>query len=102
MSDIVERLRAWVYPDSLYATAREAADEIERLRLSASGDFPEPENAANSPPDPRSGCGECLTDAEREAVEVAAAAYAEDHGERFAATLRGLLSRQNPPATDRP
>jgi uncharacterized protein YfaA (DUF2138 family) len=31
MSDIVERLRAWVYTDSLYATAREAADEIERL-----------------------------------------------------------------------
>ena len=34
-----------------------------------------------------------LTDAEREAVEVAAEAYAADHGERFAATLRGLLSR---------
>jgi len=32
MSDIVERLRAWVYTDSQYATAREAADEIERLR----------------------------------------------------------------------
>jgi uncharacterized small protein (DUF1192 family) len=43
-----------------------------------------------------------LTDAEREAVEVAAAAYAEDHGERFAATLRSLLARQNPPSTDRP
>jgi hypothetical protein len=34
-----------------------------------------------------------LTDAEREAVEVAAEAYADDHGERFAATLRGLLDR---------
>jgi hypothetical protein len=32
VSDIVERLRAWVYTDSQYATAREAADEIERLR----------------------------------------------------------------------
>jgi len=32
MSDIVERLRAWVYTDAQYATAREAADEIERLR----------------------------------------------------------------------
>ena len=32
MSDIVERLRAWVYTDSQYVTAREAADEIERLR----------------------------------------------------------------------
>jgi hypothetical protein len=129
----------------------EAADEIERLRLSANGDCPEPENAAdedkvfpaqnmttltdaereaverardsiastmpyesvqsaadwktlsgllerlggaaNSPPIPRTCCGECLTDAEREAVEVAAEAYASDHGERFAATLRALLER---------
>ena len=30
--DIVERLRSWVYTDSIYATAREAAEEIERLR----------------------------------------------------------------------
>ena len=82
MSDIVERLRAWVYTDSLYATAREAADEIERLRQVVAQ--------------------ENMTDAEREAVEVAAAAYAEDHGERFAATLRSLLARQNPPAIDRP
>ena len=34
-----------------------------------------------------------LTDEEREAVEVAAAAYAADHGERFAAILRKLLER---------
>lgn len=34
-----------------------------------------------------------LTDEEREAVEVAAAAYAADHGERFAAVLRRLLER---------
>jgi cell division septum initiation protein DivIVA len=34
-----------------------------------------------------------LTDAEREAIAVAAAAYADDHGERFAATLRKLLER---------
>ena len=33
MSDIVELLRAWVYTDSQYATAREAANEIERIRL---------------------------------------------------------------------
>lgn len=82
VSDIVERLRAWVYTDSLYATAREAADEIERLRQVVAR--------------------ENMTDAEREAVEVAAAAYAEDHGESFAATLRSLLARQNPPSTDRP
>jgi hypothetical protein len=42
---------------------------------------------------------ECLTDAEREAIAVAAEAYADDHGERFAATLRGLLERLSPPAT---
>ena len=34
-----------------------------------------------------------LTDAEREAIEVAAEAYAADHGERFAEILRGLLRR---------
>lgn len=34
-----------------------------------------------------------LTDEEREAVEVAAAAYADDHGERFAEVLRNLLAR---------
>jgi hypothetical protein len=34
-----------------------------------------------------------LTDEEREAVAVAAEAYADDHGERFAATLRALLER---------
>jgi hypothetical protein len=34
-----------------------------------------------------------ITDAEREAIEVAAEAYVADHGERFAATLRSLLER---------
>jgi hypothetical protein len=34
-----------------------------------------------------------LTDAEREAIEVAAEAYSSDHGERFAKILRGLLER---------
>jgi hypothetical protein len=34
-----------------------------------------------------------LTDAEREAIEVAAEAYSSDHGERFAEILRGLLER---------
>jgi hypothetical protein len=36
-----------------------------------------------------------LTGAEREAIEVAAEAYSEDCGDRFAATLRGLLERLN-------
>ncbi len=68
MSDIVERLRAWVYTDSQYATAREAADEIERLRLRLSiiGDYPGEDNparedndaAVNSPHNQRNGCGE--------------------------------------------
>jgi hypothetical protein len=40
-----------------------------------------------------------LSAEEREAVEVAAAAYADDHGERFAATLRALLARLSPPTT---
>ena len=82
MSDIVERLRAWVYTDSQYATAREAADEIERLRLRLSGSGNQVETGQP-----------VLTDAEREAVEVAAEAYADDHGERFAVNLRALLER---------
>lgn len=35
-----------------------------------------------------------ITDEEREAIEVAAAAYAADHGERFAAVLRKLRERR--------
>ena len=86
MSDIVERLRNWrsVHLARLHLLMDEAADEIERLRLSEKGDCPVPENAAN---------GDILTAAEREAVEVAAEAYDSDHGERFAATLRALLER---------
>ena len=66
---------------------REAAEEIERLRS-----LPCPYVTGNV-------TRYCtltpftLTDAEREAIEVAAEAYASDHGERFAATLRGLLDR---------
>jgi hypothetical protein len=95
MSDatLVERLRALdrnphcralgygIYGTKPSADVVAAADEITRLRA---------EIARLR-----------LTDEEREAVEVAAAAYADDHGERFAATLRSLLARQNPPATDR-
>jgi len=86
MSDIVERLRNWraVHLTQLRYVMETAADEIERLRLSASGDCPKPDNAAAQ---------DILTDAEREAVEVAAESYADDHGERFAATLRALLER---------
>ena len=86
MSDIVERLRAWVYTDSLYAVAVEAADEIERLRAELSRLR--------------------LTDAEREAVEVCAHAAENCNGfngdptrpaiydgRQVAAALRGLLER---------
>lgn len=37
--------------------------------------------------------GSMLTDEEREAVACAAEAYADDHGERFSATLRKMLER---------
>jgi hypothetical protein len=80
VSDIVERLRAWVYTDALYATAREAADEIERLR---NGAVESRETVQ-------------LTDAEREAVEDAVSRYIPGitpRAEERAATLRSLLSR---------
>jgi hypothetical protein len=78
------RLRRWTHSvDAVFASdiMDEAAGVIEKLRrrlrlLDA---------AVRSQP--------TLTDAEREAVEVAAEAYASDHGERFAATLRALLER---------
>jgi hypothetical protein len=49
VSDIVERLRNWrtVHLTQLRYVMESAADEIERLRLSAKGDCPVPENAAN-------------------------------------------------------
>lgn len=71
MSDIVERLRAWVYTDSLYAVAVEAADEIERLREELSRLR--------------------LTDAEREAIKWAASHL--DNCGWSSAALRGLLER---------
>ena len=120
MTDIVERLRAWVYTDSQYATAREAADEIDRLRglLSRTGTdsaktgddatechshgekLPERERVANHPANPDSST---LTAAEREAVAWAAAIEPEPSGRwtqtqeaawnQRAATLRALLER---------
>jgi hypothetical protein len=72
----------------------EAADEIERLSRTGTIDAKTGDDAADRPwqgkkvPE-----RDRLTAAEREAVEVAAAAYADDHGERFAATLRKLLER---------
>jgi hypothetical protein len=72
----------------------EAADEIERLSRTGSNDEKTGDDAAECRDQgvklPER---ECLTAEEREAVEVAAEAYADDHGERFAATLRKLLER---------
>ena len=114
MSDIVERLRAWVYTDSQYATAREAADEIERLRqVSAQKNFTLTDEQRESllaslsgktggplahAPQPT------LTDAEREAINGAILEMdaimqefvptpVETRLRRQAATLRCLLAR---------
>jgi len=106
MSDIVERLRAWVYTDSQYATAREAADEIERLRLSIIGDYPGEDNPAREDNESVRKTGgdfgqPALTAEEREAVERAADwlyRWQETHGYHSSengdlATLRSLLER---------
>jgi hypothetical protein len=50
-------------------------------------------DAASTPSEGTRQEGCTLTDAEREAIAVAAEAYSSDHGERFAAILRGLLER---------
>jgi hypothetical protein len=100
MSDIVERLRAWVYTDSQYATAREAADEIERLRNGAV----ERRETVQCPHVVGKTTLHCsltpltLTDEEREAVEVAIKSLLDDPYDGapispHAATLRGLLER---------
>lgn len=99
MNDLVTRLRNWrnVHLARLHLLMEEAADEMERL--SANGDCPTPDNAANRDNTPaahaalsvgsvQGGC--TLTDAEREAVEVACQDLR--HTEEVA-TLRGLLER---------
>jgi len=53
--------------------------------------FPKASEPPPAPPAPPAAIH--LTDEEREAIEVAAAAYEDDHGERFAAVLRRLLER---------
>lgn len=93
MSDIVERLRAWVYTDSLYAVAVEAADEIERLRSRpcpyVTGTVTRYCTLPNSSETPNSST---LTDAEREAVEyVVHVGRAASDMDRQA--MRGLLER---------
>ena len=127
MNDIVTRLRDWrnVHLARLHLLMEEAADEVARLRadnsrranleqglrdgierLSANGDCPAQENAANRDNTPaangtpserseQSGC--TLTDEEREAVCMAMTMYEfndnDDQCAGIAATLRGLLER---------
>ena len=132
MSDLVTRLRTWVHSvDAVPASdlMDEAADEIAILRadnsrranleqglrdgivrLSADGDFPVPDNAANrdntpathATPSQGSVQSECtLTDAEREAIsrDLSWLQWCKDNsqigdiGKRDIATLRSLLQR---------
>ena len=94
MTDIVERLRGWralhLAPGRLLD---EAATEIailrEAIRRLAEQDATLSVQGGNVTVT----MDATLTDEEREAIEVAAAAYADDHGERFAAVLRNLLER---------
>ena len=101
MSDIVTRLRDWrnVHLARLHILMEEAADEMERL--SANGDCPVADNAANRDNTPAAHATQCegseqsgctLSDSEREAVEWFARVGHSDDGGR-AATMRGLLKR---------
>ena len=106
MTDLVTRLRDWrtVHLARLHILMEEAADEMERL--SANGDCPVPDNAANEDntpavnATPREGIEQTrctLTDGEREAVESAIWDYAQNDDDedcaRMVATLRSLLER---------
>jgi len=87
MSDIVERLRNWrtVHLARLHLLMEEAAGEIERLRLSASGDCPVPENAASE--------DKVLTDEERAALARVADDASYRAMERTERVVRRLLER---------
>ena len=102
MSDIVERLRSWVYTDSLYATAMEAAAEVERLRGEVDRLNQEVSILVRGCQDQKDLLvnGATLTDAEREAVRAAWCDYADaarmhhkPTRQEIAAGLRGLLER---------
>jgi hypothetical protein len=106
MNDIVTRLRNWrnVHLARLHLLMEEAADEMERL--SANGDCPVADNAANgdnthaandTPSEGREQSGCTLTAEEREAVAWAARRLSDDPmlpQDRSAAdTLRNLLEK---------
>jgi hypothetical protein len=95
MTDIVERLRSLRYlrVPCVSNDAEEAAAEIERLRDSIRRFADQDATLSVQGGNVTVTIDATLTAEEREAIEVAAAAYADDHGERFAATLRSLLTR---------
>jgi hypothetical protein len=95
MTDIVERLRnlRFVHVPVASELMEQAADEIERLRDAIRRLADQDATLSVQDGSVTVTMDATFTDAEREAIEVAAAAYADDHGERFAATLRSLLAR---------
>jgi hypothetical protein len=93
--DIVSRLRHWrglhlAHSGELF---EEAAAEIERLREAICRLANQDATLSVQGGSVTVTMDATITDAEREAIEVAAEAYIADHGERFAATLRSLLER---------
>ncbi len=96
MSDIVDRLRHWSHGltyDPAAGLMHEAAAEIERLRDAIRRLADQDATLSVQGGNVTVTLDATLTDEEREAIEVAAVAYAADHGERFAAILRRLLER---------
>jgi hypothetical protein len=101
MSDIVERLRNWrsVHLTQLRYVMESAADEIERLRLSANGDCPKPENSANEDNESVRKTGgdfgqqPTLTNEEREVLLAIAADASYRAMQRTERVVRELLER---------
>jgi hypothetical protein len=85
VSDIVERLRSWVYTNSLHATACEAADEIERLR----------HRVRFADAVIRSGNVATLTEAEQEALGRAVILLAGNANRATVGAVVGLLDRMS-------
>jgi hypothetical protein len=95
MTDIVERIRRlrFVHIPGTSDLMEEAAAEIERLREAIRSLAAQDATLSVCDGNVTVTMDATITDAEREAIEVAAEAYVADHGERFAAILRNLLER---------
>ena len=95
MSDVVERIRGLRYVHVPVASQlfEEACQEIERLRQ-VIADSTQPQDATPSEGSVHGDGTSALTDAEREAVELAYSRLTADTNyASVAATLRGLLER---------